>query len=533
MKVQSMNDKTQVLFRRTWAPLIQFSVLIAFLSALPLMYILYQAARANPGIWQRLFNTKIPILLFNTLALALATALIASIIALVLAWVIVKTDVPFKRILNWLPVMPLAIPPYIAAFTYIVILGPAGVVPTAISKVLNIPLSQLKFNYIYSFWGVALIFAFFTYPYIYILAANALKNIDGNLEEMASSSGLSGLKTFCKVTLPLITPSIFSGALLVIMYVLADFGAIAMLRYESFTRAIYLQLTGRYDRPAAAVLSSVLIAVIFAFLWFDNHLRNRRNLFAVNSSAKSCKIINLGQWKLPVLLLIISIMTITLMIPVGTLIAWSIKGVKSGVITSQLVQYVSNSFFLAATTASVVSLIALPLAYVNTRYKNKLYQIISKLSYTGYTLPGIITALGTVFVFSNYLPFLYRTIFCLVAAYTIKLLPQCLMGQENSLLQLAPSYEEAAFSSGYTPRQTFLKVTIPLIKNGILGGWIMVFVNVTKELPVTLLLRPAGFDTMAVRIWIDASEGFYTSAAPLALVLISITMVTLKSLMDK
>lgn len=531
MKNKGNKNRTEVLFRRTWSPFIKFSLLVSLFSSLPLIYIIYQAANANKDSWSKMLNGKIPILLFNTISLALVTAAIASIIAFTLAWLVIKTDLPFKKTFNWLAAMPLAIPVYIATFTYITILGPAGAIPKLTSKVLNTTVSELNFNFIYSFMGVALIFSFFTYPYIYLLVCTSLKNIDGNLEDASIASGLKLRETFKRVILPLIMPSIFSGSLLVIIYVMAEFGAISMLRFESFTRVIYLQLIGRYDRASATILSSVLVLCIFIFLWIENYIRTRKILYTSNNTQKSSKIYKLNKWKTPCLLLVLIIFTFTLFIPITTLIFWSIKGVFSGVLSIKIFKYITDSLMLSLITATVITLIALPVSFVNTRYKNKLYKLICKLSYTGYALPGIITALGTIFIFNRFLPGLYKTLFCLIAAYSIKLLPQCLQGQENALLQLSSSYEETSLTLGYKPWTTLRKVTIPLMKGGIISGWALVFISVSKELPATLLLRPPGFDTMAVRVWIDASEGIYTSASPIALLLIGMSMLTMKFLM--
>lgn len=533
MRKKNHNNGTKELFRRTWSPLIKFSLVVSLFSSLPLIYILYQAAGSSHDIWTNLLKAKIPILLFNTLSLALVTAVIACIIALTLAWLIIKTDLPFKKTFHWLAAMPLAIPVYIAAFTYITVLGPAGAIPKLISNILNTKVLELNFNFIYSFMGVALIFSFFTYPYIYLLLCNSLKNIDGNLEDASISSGLKLKETFRKVILPLITPSIFSGSLLVIIYVMADFGAISMLRFESFTRVIYLQLIGRYDRASATILSSVLVLLIFVFLWIENYIRTNKTLYTSTNTQKSSKVYKLNRWKIPclVLVLVLVILTLTLFIPIATLIFWSIKGVFSGVLSIKLLKYVAISLFLSFITATIITLIALPVSFVNTRYKNNFYKMISKLSYTGFALPGIITALGTIFIFNRFLPSLYKTIFCLITAYVIKLLPHCLQNQENTLLQLSSSYEDTALTLGHKPWNSLRKVTIPLMKGGIISGWVLVFISVSKELPITLLLRPPGFDTMAVRVWIDASEGIYTSASPIALLLIGMSMLTMKFLM--
>jgi iron(III) transport system permease protein len=237
------------------------------------------------------------------------------------------------------------------------VLGPTGAIPKLISNVLNTTTSTLNFNFIYSFIGVALIFSFFTYPYIYLLLCNSLKSIDGNLEDASTSAGLNLRQTFRKVILPLITPSIFSGSLLVIVYVVADFGAISMLRFESFTRVIYLQLIGRYDRASATILSSVLVLFIFIFLWIENRIRTRRTLYASTNTQKSSKIYKLNKWKIPCLILVLVIFTFTLFIPIASLIFWSIKGVFSGVISVKFFKYITDSLMLSLITAYVFKLL--------------------------------------------------------------------------------------------------------------------------------------------------------------------------------
>jgi iron(III) transport system permease protein len=475
------------------------AALTAGLMGIPLFYIIYRALAGDAGVWARLWNTRIPLLLGNTLGLLVTVTALAIMVAVPLAWLVVKTDLPGRRFWRWALALPLAIPPYIGAFVYMVLFAP----------------------YIYGFGGTALVLMIFTYPYIFLLVAAALASINSSLEEAAMISGCGPWQVFRRVILPLLRPAIGSGSLLVALYVLADFGTVAMLRFQTFSSAIYTQLVGRYDRSAAAVLSAILVVITVTLIWLEWRSRAGVRYDQTTGAYRPGQIYKLGYWRYPALAVVLLVSLVAVFVPVGVLAVMTVQGFKSGAVGAGFLQYVWHSFAVSALAALAAVPLALPVAYLSVRHSSFAGKSIARLAYSGYALPGVVVALGVIFVFNRYLPVFYGTVALLVAAYLIRFLPQSLQAQETALGMVSPNLEEAGLSCGYNRGQVLRKITLPLIRPGLMAGWGMVFLSSMKELPATLLLRPAGFDTLAVRIWLEASEGFYELAAPASLLLIA------------
>ncbi len=478
------------------------AALTAGLMSVPLFYIIYRSLASDGAVWLRLWNTRIPLLLLNTLGLMSAVTALAITIAVPLAWLVVKTDLPGRRFWRWLLVVPLAISPYIGAFVYMVTFGSA----------------------VYGFGGAALVLTVFTFPYIYLMVMAALQSMNSNLEEAAMISGNGPWQIFRRVTLPLLRPAIGAGSLLVALYALADFGAVAMLRYQTFSSAIYTQLVGRYDRSAAAVLSAILVVITVVLIWLEWRSRAGLRYDQTTGTYRTGQTYKLGRWKYPAFLLVVLVSAVAVFIPVGVLTVMTVQGIKAGTIGYDFLQYVWHSFSVSALAATVALPLALPVAYLSVRHGTFAGKSIARLAYAGYALPGVVVALGVIFLFNRYLPVFYGTPVLMVAAYLIRFLPQSMQAQETALALVSPNLEEAGLSCGCTRWQVLRKITLPLIKPGLLAGWGMVFLSSMKELPATLLLRPAGFDTLAVRIWLEASEGFYVLAAPASLLLIAVSL---------
>lgn len=241
----------------------------------------------------------------------------------------------------------------------------------------------------------------------------------------------------------------------------------------------------------------------------------------------------MGKWKTPALILIILITTFALLLPLSVLTYWSYQGIAKGALNQNFLNYTLNSLKVSALAAILAMLLALPVVYLKSRYPGKITSLIDKIVYAGYALPGVVVALGVIFIFNTYLPWFYATPAMLVLAYIIRFLPQSLQASGSALNQVSPKLDDAARSLGSTPLGVIRKVTFPTILPGILAGGALVFISSLKELPATLLLRPAGYDTLSVRIWIEASEGFYDMAAPLALLIILVSILPIKWMLEK
>jgi iron(III) transport system permease protein len=356
--------------------------------------------------------------------------------------------------------------------------------------------------------------------------------LNRNYEEAARSQGVNTFQLFYRVQLPMLRIAIGAGAILISLYVLSDFGAVAMLRYTTFTTAIYYQM-GSYDNISAAVLSTVLIGITLLILWAEGRSRKSQKYYQTSGTYQSPERLQLGKWKLPALGFVVTVFILSIAIPVGVLIYWSTMGLTSGALNTKFWMYAWNSIMVSGVASIICMFLAMPIIYLKSRYPSFLSRWIDKLAYSGYALPGVIVALGIIFVFNRYIPFLYNTAFLLSIAYIIRFLPQAMQSGEATLSLISPRIDEAAQSLGYRPWKVLFGVILPLIMPGLLAGGALVFVSSIKELPATLLLRPPGFDTLSVRIWVEAGESLYYLAAPAALLVIIISLFPLKWLLNK
>ena len=500
--------------------------LVALFVAVPLIYLFVRAAGAEADAWQRLFQTRIWKLFGNTLLLVFAVTSGALVTGVSMAWFTERTDVPGKNILRWLLAMPLAIPAYIGAIVHLALLRPrGGYVPQLLEQIFGQPVTTPS---PFGFFGAAFILTLFTYPYVYLLSGAAFRSLHASLEEAARTFGRTPLQTLFQVTLPALRPGLTAGALLVALDILAEYGTVALLRYETFSSAIFVQLSGRYDRSAASILSCILVTMAILFLWGELRLQGRARFTQLESNWRPAPITPLGRWRIPAFLLVFGVVSASLLLPAGVLLTWSIQAFLDPETMSAVFRtgsqgfgsYVWNSLWSSGLAAVIAVLMSLPVALLAVRYPNPFTKFISRLCQVGYALPGVVIALSLVLLVNRLLPFLYATPFVVVIAYVLRHMPQAVRASESALKQLSPSLEEASRTLGRTSLQTILQVTIPLILPGLLAGGSLVFLTSLKELPATLLLRPAGFDTLAVRVWTWAGEGFYLQAAPAAFILI-------------
>lgn len=510
---------------------------VALLVAGPLVYIFLRAASAGPAAWQRLLQSRLWLLLGNTLALALAVTAGALLLGVGLAWLTERCDLPGRRWLRALLALPLAIPPYIGAIVHLALLRPrGGLIPQALASLLGqpVPLPSPV-----GFWGAVFVLTLFTYPYVYLLSGAAFRTLAASLQDAARTLGRSPWQTFWQVTLPVLRPGLLAGALLVALDILAEYGTVALLRYETFSSAIFVQLSGRYDRAAASVLSSVLVGLAALALWLELRLQGKARFTQVEAAWRPAPLATLGNWRLPALLLALLVVSASLLTPLGVLLAWSVSAFMQPETLAQALRagsrgfgdFAWNSLWTSSLAALLAVTLSLPAALLAARHPGRLARLISRVCQVGYAVPGVVIALSLVLLVNRYLPFLYGTPLVVVLAYLLRHMPQAVRSSEAALARLSPSLEEAARSLGRTPLQTFFQVTLPLALPGLLAGGALVFLTSLKELPATLLLRPAGFDTLAVRVWSWAVEGFYVQAAPAALFLVLAALLPLSFLL--
>ena len=495
---------------------------IAAVLTFPLAYVTYSALTGDLSIVQRLWATRLPELLTNTISLAVGVSLTTLTLGISTAWVMTRYQFWGRAFWDWGFVLPLAIPSFVLAYVYTYLLDTGGPVELIWQWLTN---SDSRIPSPYSFTGALVVMTLNTFPYVYLLARAAFQNINLSFEEAAQATGATRRETFFRVSLPLIRPALVASMFLVVLYVISDFGAVSLLRFQTFTYAIYQQITGRFDYQTASLLSLILVGFALIFLFAERWFRKQSRFYQTSgrvrtATPKPCSFTKAIGINLAFLI----IFSAAFGLPVLLLIQWTFTAWTNGELGSSFGSYIWNSIFLSAMAATAALALGTPLAYLAYRNPTKLHLACLQGAYIGYVLPGPVAALALLMVFTNTLSFLYGTVLVLILAYLVHYLPAGLQAMESALQQVNPNLEEAARNLGAKGFRTFTKVTFPLVRKGFSAAWLLMFLLCMKELPATLLLRPVGFDTLAVRIWLEASEELYQLAAPPALLIVILTI---------
>lgn len=503
------------------APLLRLlGLLVGASAALPLVYLVWRTNELGwAEAWRIASSDRTRRLLWSTLQLAVSVTAASVLISVPLAWLTTRTDLPLRRFWVVVTALPLAIPTYVGAWAMIGALGPRGMLQGGLERfgVTQIPS-------IYGFWGAFVVLTLFSYPYVLLTVRAAYRRLDPSLEEASRTLGRGSFPTFMRVVLPQLRPSIVAGSLLVSLYTLSDFGAVSMLRYDTFTRAIFVQYRGALNRGSAAVLGLVLVVLTISVLAAEQRFRGREQLHRLHGGgARRSSVVRLGRWRWVATTAVGILTFVALVMPMSVIGYWLWRGARVGEPVLPDLSLITNSLTVSLFGALVAVAAALPVAMLVVRHPGRFSRMIERLSWSGYALPGIVVALALVFFGARRAPWAYQTMGMLVFAYTILFLPQAIGAIRASLLQVTPSLEEASRVLGSGPGATFRKVVLPLSRPGVTAGGALVFLTCMKELPATLLLAPTGFSTLSTRIWNATSEGFLARAAgpALALVLLS------------
>jgi iron(III) transport system permease protein len=502
--------------------LILAAVVVAVAITLPLVYLVIRAVGIGADeFWALVTRPRNIDVFFQSAAMAATVTVFSALIAVPLAFLTVRTDLPGRKFWLIATTLPLAVPSYVGSFALIATLAPRG----SFLQILLEPLGVEKLPSIYGFPGAVLAITLFTYPYLLLSVRSGLQGIDPSIEEAGRSLGYSSKETFFKVVLPQLRPSMIAGSLLVALYALRDFGTPSLMRFDSFTRVIFIQYRASFNRNTAAVLSLMLVTLVLFILWLEYRMRSRAAYYTRGSaSLRPPKIVKLGIWKWPALGFCLLITSFGVVLPVGITLFWLIRGLNAGYNFPNLLPIIGNSILASGLAAIAAIIFALPIAILSVRFPTKITAIIERCSYISFGLPGIVIALSLVFFGANYLPFIYQTLPMLIFAYLVLFLPQSVGSIRSSLLQVNPKIEESARSLGRNSWQTLTEVTFPLVRPGVLSGAVLVFLTAIKELPATMLLSPIGFRTLATQIWQATENVDFADAAAASLTMLLVSM---------
>jgi iron(III) transport system permease protein len=495
---------------------------VAAVALLPLGYLLVRSSELG---WDRVADiaasARVRGLLWRTGLLAVSVTAASVAIAVPLAWLTVRSDLPLRRFWVVATALPLAIPTYVGGFAFIAAVGPRGILQGWLE-----PLGVDALPSLYGFRGAWLVLTLFTYPYVLLTVRSAIRRLDPSLEEVSRTLGHGRWSTFFRVVLPQLRPSIVAGSLLVALYTLSDFGAVSMLRFDSFTRAIFVQYRASLDRSTAAVLGLVLVAVTLLVLSGEAASRRSTSYHRLHSGGvRTAPVVPLGHWRWPLFGALVALVAVALAIPLAVITTWLLRGIDAGEPLRLTTTLIGNSLRASALGALASVLAAWPVAVLAVRRGGWLGRLVEGACWAGHSLPGVVVALSLVFFGARVAPGIYQTQWLLTLAYVVLFLPQALGAMRSSLLQISPRLEEASRLLGRGPASTLWHIVVPLARPGILAGGALVFLTCMKELPATLLLAPTGYPTLATQVWSATSEAFFARAAAPALALVLLSSV--------
>ncbi len=500
-------------FFRYW-PVWIAATIVATGVFLPVAYLVLRAASADVStLGSVVFRMRNLDLLMNTVSLAAGVLFFATLIALPLAWLTTRSDVPGRRFVTLLGVLPLAIPGYVMAYVLLAVSGRYG----ALSLLLGLDIPRPS-----GYVGALLALTLYTFPYLFLNLRAAFLGLDVSIEESARALGLTHIQVLLRVVLPQLKPAWLAGGLLIVLHVLGDFGVVSLMRFETFSYAIFQQYTGAFDRLYAAWLALMLLAMTAALLSVEAKTLKgtflaRRGPGSAHPPART----PLGPWRIPVLMGLAVLVLWSVVLPVGTLSFWALRGFSSPGVN--ILEALMGSVSAAAPAAVLTVALALPIAYASARLKIQPVQWMERMAWMGYAIPPLALALAVIFMTLALAPGLYQTLALLVFVYAVHFLAEALGPLRTAFYQVNPSVEESARTLGRSRWAAFVASVLPSIRPGLVTATAFIFLSVMKELPLTYLLSPIGFRSLAVNVWSMTNEAQYAMAAPHALLIVAVS----------
>jgi len=518
-------------------PWIAWPLLLALLIAVPLIIVFSNIAAPADEVWLHIRDQLIKDYTINTLILFAGVAIITFVVGLSTSWLVTMYEFPGRKLFAWALILPISIPAYILGFTWVGILDFTSPVYVFFRNYLGIETGQFLFFNILSKPGAIIVFSLALYPYVYLITRAYFIRQTSTLTEVAASLGKPPHKIFFQVVLPLARPAIVAGISLVLMEVLNDYGLVRYFNVHTLTTGIFTAWFSFSNPDAALKLSAWLMIFVLIILGLERF--NRRNIrFSTSvSGQRPVTITRLGRWKSSLAIAVCTVpVALGFVFPVAMLIYWSAKTAHM-VVNYRFLELLSNSFFLAGMASIIVVVCAILVAYAVRSFPDKWVKFMASVATLGYALPGAVVAIGIL------VPFLWidgqlaplagdgvrialtGTWFVLLYAYLVRFMAVGYNSIESGMEKVPKSIDNASQALGHSHLRTLWGVNLPLIKASVISAALLVFIDVLKELPLTLILRPFNFDTLSIRAFEFASDERVAEAAPAAMVIILVGMV--------
>lgn len=508
-------------------------MLCAFLVIIPIGVIVASLGEFDAEIWEFLLDYQLPILLKNTIFLTVSVAFGVITLGTSTAWLVCMYRFPLQRIFRWTMMLPLAIPAYVLAFVQLGIFEYSGTISTFLRQSMGFEngLPDIRNGF-----GVATIMSLTFYPYVYLLAKNAFDSMGNRSLEVGASLGLSPLRSFFKIALPMARPWIAGGAILALMEVLADFGTVSVFGFETFTTAIYQSWFGFFSLQTAKQLASLLISFVFILIALEQLSRGKKRFETTGRGTHHQQTTLTGKGKWLAFAYCLTILSLSFIIPVIQLIIWAVNTWQKTDI-SELFTQIWHSMATGGIAACLICVFAFGIALAHRQVKNTWTNVLSRISTLGYAIPGTVLAVGVFVpmawvdnVLIAYLAvedtqILKGTLFALLLAYLIRFLTLGVSSIQSGMQRLKPSHIESAHTLGSVGVHNITRIYLPLLSGSIGTALLISFVDVVKEMPITLMMRPFDWEMLSVKIYALTSEGIYDQAALPALIIVLIGLI--------
>ena len=519
------------------------TLLVVGLFLIPLVSVLINLALPSKGTWSHLAETVLPEYIVNTLSLVVGVGLGVMIIGTATAWLVTMCRFPGRKIFEWALILPLAVPAYVMAYAYTDFLQFVGPVQSLLRDLTGWGARDYWFPDVHSLGGAMAMLTLVLYPYVYLLARAAFLEQSVCALEVSRTLGCGPWGSFLRVALPSARPALVAGTALALMETLADYGTVAFFGVPTFTTGVVRAWISFGDRVAAAQLASILLGFVFMILMLERWSRTRARFHQATSRYQRLPDYPLrGGHALAASCFCFAPLLLGFLLPAGILASMALE-LENAQIGSRYLRLVTNSFTLAGVTAVSAVALAVIMAYGIRLNPGPLSRLAARAASMGYAVPGAVIAVGVLIpfsIFDNALDAAMRSLFgvstgllltgtivALVFAYLVRFLAVSLNTVEASLAKIRPSMDDAARTLGQTPLGTLRHVHTPLMLGSLLTAALVVFVDVMKELPATLVMRPFNFDTLAVQAYNLASDERLAAAAVPSLTIVCVGVLPL------
>lgn len=524
--------------RRLWLPDVRslpwgwtsVALLLVALLSVPILVVAAGALRPAGESWEHIVRTLLPEYLLNTAVLAGAAGGLALLLGLGSAWLVSMCDFPLRRHFRWALVLPLAVPAYMAAYTYAGMLDVTGPLQRVVRQVVPGAADAFLYWHVMRIEVVALIFGLVFYPYVFLLTRALLEQRSGRVIESARLLGRGPWSVFFGVAIPLARPALSAGLALVLMEILNDYGAVTYYGVTTFTTGIFRAWFSLGDLDTAIRLSAVLMTVVLLTLGLERWQRGAARYEESGSARPAARYRLRGASAAAAFSFCALPLLFGFVLPVAQLGLWALQGGEGGaaVTDPEFLTLARNSFLLALGAAVLCVLVAVVIAYAARLDRSPLTRSVGKLALLGYSIPGAVIAVGvlvTVLAAARGLgvsgaALITGSVAALVFGYAVRFMAVGYLSVEAGFARVSPSLQAASRVLGAAPLRTLLRVELPLLRRALLAAVTLVFIDVLKELPLTLILRPFNFDTLATRAFQLASDEQVAQSAPAALMVI-------------